>query len=104
MGSALRPPSTGRAVIADNTHSPAPYTIVDNDQRLLDASDLIFVDSPGTGFSRVSGKDNEKAFYGVDADAYAFAEFATGFLSKYARLMRGSGSVAAPQVRAAGGR
>ena len=83
VGRALRPPSTGRAVIADNTHSPAPYTIVDNDQRLLDATDLIFVDSP----SRVSGKDNEKAFYGVDADAYAFAEFAIGFLSKYARVV-----------------
>ena len=63
VGRALRLPSTGRVVTADNTHSPAaPCTIVDNDQRLLDASDLIFVDSPGTGFSRVSGKDNEKAF------------------------------------------
>jgi carboxypeptidase C (cathepsin A) len=105
VGSAPRPPSTGRAVIADNIHSPAaPYTIVNNDQRLLDASDLVFVEVPGTGFSRVSGKDNAKAFYGVDADAYAFAEFVTGFLPKYARLMRGSGSVAALQDRAAGGR
>jgi carboxypeptidase C (cathepsin A) len=87
VGSALRPPSTGRVVIADNTHSPAaPYTIVDNDQRLLDASDPKFVDFPGTGFSRVSGKDNERAFDGVDADAYAFAEFVTGFLFKYAAL------------------
>jgi pimeloyl-ACP methyl ester carboxylesterase len=75
-----------RVVTADNTHSPAaPYAIVDNDQSLLDASDLVFVDAPGTGFSRISGKDKEKAFYGVDADAYAFAEFITGFLSKYSR-------------------
>jgi len=41
---------------------------------------------PGTGFSRVSGGDNEKAFCRVDADAYAFAEFVTGFLFKYAAL------------------
>jgi carboxypeptidase C (cathepsin A) len=75
-----------RVVTADDTHSPpAPYAVVNNDQSLLDASDLVFVDAPGTGFSRISGKDKEKAFYGVDADAYAFAEFITGFLSKYSR-------------------
>jgi carboxypeptidase C (cathepsin A) len=75
-----------RVVTADDTHSPAaPYAIVDNDQSLLDASDLVFVDAPGTGFSRISGKDKEKAFYGIDADAHAFAEFITGFLSKYGR-------------------
>ena len=75
-----------RVVTADDTHSlAAPYAIVDNDQSLLDASDLVFVDAPGTGFSRISGKDKEKAFYGVDADAHAFAEFITEFLSKYGR-------------------
>jgi len=73
-----------RVVTADDTHSAAaPYAVVDNGQSLLDASDLVFVDAPGTGFSRISGKDKEKAFYGIDADAYAFAEFITAFLSKY---------------------
>ena len=75
-----------RVVTADNTHSlAAPYAIVNNDHSLLDASDLVFVDAPGTGFSRIAGKDKQKAFYGVDADAYAFAEFVTEFLSKYGR-------------------
>jgi carboxypeptidase C (cathepsin A) len=75
-----------RVVTADDTHSAAaPYAIVNNDQSLLDASDLVFVDAPGTGFSRIAGKDKQKAFYGVDADAYAFAEFITAFLSKYGR-------------------
>ena len=75
-----------RVVTADDTHSAAaPYAVVDNGQSLLDASDLVFVDAPGTGFSRISGKDKEKAFYGIDADAYAFAEFITAFLSKYGR-------------------
>lgn len=75
-----------RVVTADDSHSPpAPYTIVNNDQSLLDASDLVFIDAPGTGFSRISGKDKEKAFYGVDADAHAFAEFITAFLSRYGR-------------------
>jgi carboxypeptidase C (cathepsin A) len=52
--------------------------LVNNDYSLLDASDLVFVDAPGTGFSRIAGKDKEKAFYGTDADAYAFAEFISG--------------------------
>lgn len=75
-----------RVITADDTHTPAaPYRIVNNDFSLLDASDLVFIDAPGTGFSRIEGKDKEKAFYGVDPDAHAFAEFITAFLSKYGR-------------------
>jgi len=48
-------------------------------------SDLVFVDAPGTGFSRLAGKDKEKAFYGVDQDAWAFGDFISQFLSKYGR-------------------
>ena len=75
-----------RVVTLDDTHTPAaPYDVVNNDQSLLDASDLVFIDAPGTGFSRIAGEDKEKAFYGVDADAHAFAEFVSGFLLKYGR-------------------
>lgn len=75
-----------RIVTADDTHTPAaPYRVVNNDYSLLEASDLVFVDAPGTGFSRIAGKDREKAFYGVDQDAHAFADFITQFLSKYGR-------------------
>ena len=75
-----------RVVTADNSHNPAaPYQIIDNDQTLLDASDLVFIDAPGTGFSRIAGKDKEKAFYGVDPDGQAFATFIQEFLAKYNR-------------------
>jgi len=75
-----------RVVTADDSHTPAaPYRIVNNEYSLLDVSDLVFVDAPGTGFSRVAGKDHDKAFYGVDADAQAFADFIGQFLSKYGR-------------------
>ena len=75
-----------RVVTADDSHTPAaPYPVVNNDYSLLDVSDLVFVDAPGTGFSRISGKDREKAFYGVDQDAQAFADFIVQFLSKYGR-------------------
>ncbi|MFA5965687.1 MAG: peptidase S10 [Sphingomonas sp.] len=75
-----------RVETADRTHTaPAPYAMVDNDASLLDARDLVFIDAPGTGFSRVAGPDKDKAFFGVDQDIHAFAQFVTQFLSKYDR-------------------
>ena len=73
-------------VTATDTHTPAaPYSVVNNGSSLLDVSDLVFIDAPGTGFSRIAGKDKEKAFFGVDPDAYAFTDFIAQFLSKYGR-------------------
>jgi carboxypeptidase C (cathepsin A) len=74
-----------RVQTLDERHTPAPYSLINNDQSLLDASDLVFIDAPGTGFSRIAGKEKEKAFYGVDQDIDAFAKFITRFLSKYDR-------------------
>ncbi|HSZ08563.1 MAG TPA: hypothetical protein VK794_08525 [Steroidobacteraceae bacterium] len=75
-----------RIVTATDAHTPAaPYSLTNNTSSLLDATDLVFIDAPGTGFSRIAGKDKEKAFFGVDQDAYAFAEFISQFLSKYGR-------------------
>jgi carboxypeptidase C (cathepsin A) len=75
-----------RVVTRNDSHTPpAPYGAVDNSYSLLDASDLVFIDAPGTGFSRIEGKGKEKAFWGVDQDVYAFASFIKQFLSKYDR-------------------
>ena len=75
-----------RVLTADDSHTPAaPYALINNDYSLLDASDLVFIDAPGTGFSRIAGTDREKAFYGIDQDAQAFADFIVQFLSKYGR-------------------
>ena len=73
-------------VTSGDQHLPAaPYTLVDNAYSLLDTSDLVFVDMPGTGFGRLTGKDAEKAFWGVDEDANAFARFIQRFITKYNR-------------------
>lgn len=73
-------------VTKGDEHLPAaPYTMVDNPNCLLDASDLVFVDAPGTGFSQMMGKDASKAFWGVDGDANAYARFIQRFISKYGR-------------------
>ena len=75
-----------RIVTSTDAHTPAaPYSLVSNAYSLLDATDLVFVDAPGTGFSRIAGKDKEKAFFGLDPDAYAFSEFITQFLTRYGR-------------------
>jgi carboxypeptidase C (cathepsin A) len=75
-----------RVVTAGDQHLPAaPYTVVSNEWSLLDATDVVFIDAPGAGFSRIAGPDKEASFFGVDADAFAFAEFITQFLGKYGR-------------------
>ena len=73
-------------VTSGDRHVPAaPYKLVDNAYSLLDVSDLVFIDMPGTGFGRLMGKDAEKAFWGVDEDANAFARFIARFITKYNR-------------------
>jgi carboxypeptidase C (cathepsin A) len=75
-----------RVMTSDDTHSPAaPYRLVDNQFTLLDVSDMVFVDAPGTGFGHLRGTDKEKAFFGVDQDARAFANFIAEFLSRHGR-------------------
>ncbi|HUN25534.1 MAG TPA: hypothetical protein VMU67_04440 [Steroidobacteraceae bacterium] len=83
--------------------APAPYPFVDNGSSLLDATDLVFIDAPGTGFGRVGvdlekiGEEDKrnkarehndelkKEFYGIDQDARAFDIFITKFLSRFNR-------------------
>ena len=73
-------------VTSTDQHLPAaPYKMIDNAYSLLDASDLVFIDMPGTGFGRLVGKDAEKAFWGVDEDADAFARFIQRFVTKFNR-------------------
>jgi carboxypeptidase C (cathepsin A) len=74
-------------VVTDtDTHMPAaPYKMVDNANSLLDVSDVVFIDMPGTGFGRLLGKEPEKAFWGIDEDGNAFARFIVRFLTKYNR-------------------
>jgi carboxypeptidase C (cathepsin A) len=75
-----------RVVVREDGHTPpAPYPVINNAYSLLDVADLVFIDAPGAGFSRIGGKDKEKAFWGVDNDSHAFARFIQQFLNKYGR-------------------
>jgi carboxypeptidase C (cathepsin A) len=64
---------------------PAPYSVVDNAETLLDKTDIVFIDAMGTGFSRVTGKGTDRDFYGVDEDANAFAQFISIYLRRNER-------------------
>ena len=54
------------------THN-APYELANNDDSLLDKSDLVFLDAVGAGFSRPLGDTKLAAFWGTDQDIDAFA-------------------------------
>lgn len=44
----------------------APYPLVNNDNAMLDLTDLVFIDPVGTGYSRVIGKGEGRRLLGVD--------------------------------------
>ena len=62
---------------------PPPYRIAPNPDTLLDATDEVFVDMPGTGFGTIEGKPSQ--IFGVDNDVKAFAEFVQGYITQYHR-------------------
>ncbi len=65
----------------DQPIPPPPYATVANEDSLLDKTDLVFIDAPGTGYSQLVGTAKGKNFYGVDQDAAAFAKFITRYVS-----------------------
>jgi len=75
-----------RAVLTSDGHGmPAPYSVVDNDDSFLDASDLVFVDAIGTGYSRPAPGQATAQFYGVVQDANWFADFIYQYISRNER-------------------
>jgi carboxypeptidase C (cathepsin A) len=62
-----------------------PYPLFDNPDSLLDVTDLVFIDPPGTGFSHLIGKTEPKEFYGVTADAKAVAQVIRRWLNDNGR-------------------
>ncbi len=56
-----------------------------NPQSLLDASDLVFIDAVGTGWSTIAGKGKTTDFYGVDEDAKAFSQFIQRWVTRNGR-------------------
>ncbi len=71
-----------RVVTKDNTATPPPpYDIVSNPNTLLNATDLVFIDAVGTGYSRPVDKGTDKMFWGVDQDVDSFGQFIQRYVS-----------------------
>lgn len=58
-----------------------PYEWVQNQYSLIDKSDLVFIDAPLTGYSRLVGKGKAADFQGVDQDVRAFNKFITRYIT-----------------------
>ncbi len=75
-----------RVVLTDDGHGmPAPYTITDNEDSFLDATDLVFIDAVSTGYSRPAAGENPNQFHGVVEDANWFADFIYQYITRNER-------------------
>ena len=84
----LRMGSVGpvRVLAGDGKPSgPPPYRIADNPYSILDRTDLVFIDMPDSGFGRIVGAGTTKAFFGVDQDVAAFAQFIERYITRFHR-------------------
>ena len=75
-----------RVQMADDGFQPAPpYRLVDNENSLIDATDLVFVDAISTGYSRTVEGVNPAPFHGQQGDLTAFGNFINEYLKEFGR-------------------
>jgi carboxypeptidase C (cathepsin A) len=77
-----------RVVLTPDGHGmPAPYSIVDNEDSFLDATDMVFIDAISTGYSRPAPGENPAQVHGVIEDANWFADFIYEYVTRTGRWM-----------------
>jgi carboxypeptidase C (cathepsin A) len=64
---------------------PPPYLLVENEQTLLDLTDLVFIDPVTTGFSRPAPGEDPKQFHGVTEDVESVGEFIRLYVTRNKR-------------------
>src|SRR4051812_14304630 len=71
----------------DNKVDPAqpPFELVDNESTWLDATDLVFIDPVGTGYSRPAQGEKGEQFYGVKEDIQSVGNFVRLWVTRYSR-------------------
>ncbi len=75
-----------RVVLTPDGHGmPAPYTVTDNEDSFLDATDLVFIDAISTGFSRPAPGEATAQFHGIIEDANWFADFIYQYITRNER-------------------
>lgn len=79
----LREHLSPRITVAAN-NAPG-FKFVDNIHSIIDKSDLVFIDAPGTGFSRILDPGAKKICWGVEEDGQVFADFILRWLKRHRR-------------------
>ena len=76
-----------RRIKTDMPHftPPAPYSLEDNPDSLLDHTDLVFINPVGTGYSAAIAPGKNGDFWGVDEDARSIKQFIKRYLTAFNR-------------------
>ncbi len=72
-------------MLDDGLMPPPPYELVDNDDSWLDLTDLVFVDTVGTGYSRATKPEFASKFFSVNGDIESTGEFIRMYLGRSER-------------------
>ena len=62
-----------------------PFRVVDNESTWLEATDLVFIDPVGTGYSRPAQGEKGEQFYGVEEDIRSVGSFIRLYITRYQR-------------------
>jgi carboxypeptidase C (cathepsin A) len=68
-----------------NYTRPAPYVLENNQDSLLDHTDLVFIDPVGTAYSTAIAPRKNSEFWGVDEDARSIKQFVKRYLTVFKR-------------------
>lgn len=64
---------------------PPPYRLTDNENSLIEFSDVVFIDPVTTGYSRNAPGEDAKQFHGLEGDLNSMANFIELFTTKFDR-------------------
>jgi carboxypeptidase C (cathepsin A) len=75
-----------RVVLGPNGEQPPPpYRLVDNEDSLIEFTDLVFIDPVTTGYSRNAPGEDPKQFHGLEGDLNSIADFIRLYTGKFDR-------------------
>ncbi|MCP4357759.1 MAG: peptidase S10 [Chloroflexi bacterium] len=69
----------------DDQQLMPPYRLINNEQSLLDKTDLVFIDPVSTGFSRAVTGEKPKDFHSLKKDIESVGDFIRLYLTRYQR-------------------
>lgn len=72
-------------MLEDGAMPEPPYRLVENEHTWLDATDLVFIDPVGTGYSRAASAEAARRFFGLQGDIASVGEFIRLYLTRYER-------------------